>query len=78
MNVHTHAQALALRLLICATGFALGASLGRFTDVSKHDLTRALVPRAPVYVRAQALRASVRYTGKPSSSARTSRLLRAP
>jgi hypothetical protein len=71
MHRHTHG-CLALRLSLCATAFALGAALARYSNVARHDLTRSLD-----VIAAQHLRASVRYTGRPSAAARTSRLLRA-
>ena len=80
-------------LLACALALGLGVATARYTDIARRDLTVAvppveahdLSPREPAVERlepgltgAQRLRASVRYTGKPSSSARASRLLRAP
>jgi hypothetical protein len=73
----TIARTLALRLSLCAMALALGAALGRYSNVAKHDLTRGFTPRVTAGA-AQHLRASVRYTGRPSAAARTSRLLRAP
>lgn len=62
-----------VRLVLCSFALALGAATARFTDIARRDLTRE-----PAETDAQSLRASVRNTGKPSSSARASRLLRAP
>ena len=73
MHRSSQATGLALRLTLCATAFALGAALARYSNVARHDLTRSIE-----VVATQPLRASVRYTGRPSSAARTSRLLRAP
>src|SRR4051812_9093665 len=67
-------------LFLCSLALALGVVTARYTDIARRDLTRA-PPRArfePEPGFDQSLRASVRYTGSPSSSARASRLLRAP
>lgn len=73
MRSHDLAPLLA-RLALCFLALAAGTALARYTDIARHDLTK-LTPLSASYAR---LRASVRYTGSPSSVARASRLLRAP
>jgi hypothetical protein len=70
-----------IRVVLCSLALALGIATARFTDIARRDLTREPSGASVHEVEptpAQSLRASVRYTGKPSSSARASRLLRAP
>jgi len=64
---------LCARIALCLAALAAGALAARFTNIARHDLTR--MGESASY---SSLRASVRYTGSPSSAARASRLLRAP
>lgn len=71
---------LCVRLGLCFAAVGAGIALARYTDIARHDLTRRATERNErnEQVAYDRLRASVRYTGSPSATARASRLLRAP
>lgn len=71
MRTHRSAAETFVRIALCLFALGAGALAGRYSDIARHDRTR-IAPGA------HNLRASVRYTGSPSSAARASRLLRAP